>query len=140
VEATELFVRDLMTRDVVTLRPTDKLSTAEDVMHLGRMRHMPVLDDDGRLIGIVSQRDLFHNALVRLMGYKVADAQELRDAHTVAEAMTSNVVTVPPDTPLHEAARLMAERKIGSLVVIDDGKLMGILTEGDFVALVARMK
>jgi CBS domain-containing protein len=129
-------VRDVMTREVVTLKRNDKLTTAEDVMRLGRIRHMPVIDEDGQLCGIVSQRDLFHSALLKAMGYGTHAAQKLRDMYLVKETMTSEVATVSPDTPLAEAAARMLEHKIGSLVVVDDdGTMVGILTEADFVKL-----
>ena len=130
-------VRDLMTRDLVTLNQNDKLRVADDVMRLGRIRHLPVLDDDGALVGIVSQRDLFHNALLRAMGYgSHATSQALND-FLVKEAMCSSPVTTAPDTPLAEAARLMLDRKIGCLLVTENDSLVGLVTEADFVALVA---
>jgi CBS domain-containing membrane protein len=63
------YVRDLMTRDVATLGRNESLRTADDVMRLGRIRHLPVVDEDGSLAGIVSQRDLFHSGLLRALGY-----------------------------------------------------------------------
>jgi len=66
----EMRVRDAMTREVTTLKRNDKLTLADDIMHLGRIRHLPVLDDYGRqLVGIVSQRDLFRGALATALGY-----------------------------------------------------------------------
>ncbi len=130
-------VRDLMTSDLVTLDHNEKLLVADDVMRLGRIRHLPIVDADGRLVGIVSQRDLFHSALLKALGYGTHAQRSALDLIAVKEAMKSDVVTVAPDTPLVEAAKLMLERKIGCLVVTDAGKIAGILTEGDFVKLVA---
>ena len=65
----EFRVEDAMTADVATLDPNDQLSTADTVMRLGRIRHMPVIDEEGKLVGIVSQRDLFRGALLRALGY-----------------------------------------------------------------------
>jgi CBS domain-containing protein len=132
-----MLVRDLMTREVVTLEPNDRLATAEDVMRLGRIRHMPVVDD-GELVGIVSQRDLFHNALLKALGYGTRAAQKAREALLVKEAMTTEVATVAPDVPLVEAAQIMLDRKIGCLPVIEDGRLVGLITEADFVRLATR--
>lgn len=126
-----------MTRGVVTLGPNDKLTTADDVMRLGRIRHMPVVDD-GELVGIVSQRDLFRGTLLRALGYGRGVEDRVLDAMFVKDAMTTEVATVGPDTPLAEAAGLMLERKIGCLVVADEGELLGILTEADFVAMAAK--
>ena len=135
--AAPLLVRDLMTQDVVTVNRNDKLSVADDVMRLGRIRHMPVLDEDGELVGMVSQRDLFHNAVLKALGYGSHAQAKTLDMCVVKEAMTEPVQTTAPSTPLQEAAKLMADRKIGCLVVTDQGKVVGILTEGDFVKLVA---
>jgi CBS domain-containing membrane protein len=130
-------VRDVMTRDVVTLDRNDKLLVADDLMRLGRIRHLPVVDEEGRLAGIVSQRDLFHSGLIKALGYGTHAQRQALDMVVVKEAMRSEVVTTTPDTPLREAARLMLERKIGCLVVLDDSRLAGILTESDFVKLAA---
>jgi CBS domain-containing membrane protein len=134
-----LRVRDVMTPDVTTLKRNDKLTLADDIMHLGRIRHLPVLDDDGQqVVGLVSQRDLFRGALARVLGYGRRAQRKVLDTLSVKEVMTSDVITTSPDTPLTEAARVLAERKIGCLPVVEDGRLVGILTEGDFVAMVAR--
>jgi CBS-domain-containing membrane protein len=133
-------VRDVMTREVVTLERNDKLATADSVMRLGRIRHMPVLDEEGHLAGLVSQRDLFRGALLRALGYGTAAEKKMLDLVVVKEAMTTDVVTISPDATLAEAARLMLERKIGCLVVVEGEKLIGILTEADFVARFAESK
>ena len=130
-------VRDIMTRDVVTLDRNEKLLAADDLMRLGRIRHLPVVDDDGQLSGIVSQRDLFHNGLIKALGYGTHAQRQALDMVAVKDAMHSEVVTTTPDTPLREAARLMLERKIGCLVVLNDSRIAGILTESDFVKLAA---
>lgn len=135
----ELRVRDAMTSEVTTLKRNDKLSLADDIMHLGRIRHLPVLDDDGQeLVGIVTQRDLFRGALAKALGYGQSAQRKIMDTLLVKEVMGTDVITTRPDTPLVEAARVLVERKIGCLPVVEDGHLIGILTEGDFVAMVAR--
>ena len=131
-------VRDLMTKDVVTLERNDKLSLADTVMRLGRNRHMVVLNEAGEVTGVVSQRDLFQGALMRAMGYGTTTQKRMMDTILVKEVMSTDPLTTTPDTPVPEAARLMAERKFGCLPVIEGGKLAGIVTEGDFVAYFAR--
>jgi CBS domain-containing protein len=126
-------VRDLMTSEVTTLRRNDKLSIADDVMRLGRIRHLPVLDEDELVVGIVSQRDLFRGALARALGYGAHAQQKLLDQLLVKEVMTNDPTTISPDAPLADAAHLMLRQKIGALVVTEDGRLAGILTEADFV-------
>ena len=131
-------VSDLMSTDVVTTGKNDVLSVADDLMKTHRFRHMPVLDEDGRLAGLVSQRDLLLNALVRALGFGTVAGDKMKGKIAVKEVMTNDVLTTTPHTPLGEAAGLMADRKIGCLPVVDNGKLVGILTEGDFVAAAAQ--
>jgi len=132
-------VSDLKSAEVATLRRNDKLAIADDVMQVGRVRHTPVLDDHSDdLVGILSQRDLFRGALSRALGYGSHAQQKLLNQLAVKDVMTTDPVTTTSDTPLAEAARLMLERKIGCLPVVDDGKLVGILTESDFVQLALR--
>ena len=128
-------VRDVMSSEVTTLDVNDKLEIADDVMRLGRIRHMPVLEPDGSIAGVVSQRDLFRGALARCLGYGEHAQQKLLGILLVKEVMSTNPATIGPDTPLSEAARILHEKKIGCLLVVEDGKLVGILTEGDFVRL-----
>jgi CBS domain-containing membrane protein len=131
-------VKDLMTVEVTTLKRNEQLTLADDLMRLGRIRHLPVLDDDGRsLVGIITQRDLFRGALARALGYGEHASRKLLNTFTVKDVMITDVLTTTPETPLRDAARVMQERKIGCLPVVKNGRLEGIITEGDFVALVA---
>jgi CBS domain-containing protein len=131
-------VRDLMTPDVATLRRNDVLSIADDIMRLGRIRHLPVVDEDtGELVGILTQRDLFRGSLARAIGYGETAQRKLLDTLVVKELMNEDLTTTTPDTPLTEAARLMLERKIGCLPVVEGDRIVGILTEADFVGLAA---
>ena len=135
----ELKVRDVMTADPTTLKRNEKLTLADDIMRLGRVRHLPVLDDDGQLlVGIVTQRDLFRDALAQALGYGRHAQRKLLESLAVKDVMATEVVTITPDASLVYAARLLTERKIGCLPVVENGRLVGILTEGDFVALIAR--
>ena len=131
-------VADVMTREVTTLRRNDRLSLADDVMKQKRIRHLPVLDEDGGLAGILSQRDLFHGALVRALGYGASQQERLLALLVVKEIMETEVVTTTPGTSLADAARTMVERKIGCLPVVSEDRLVGILTEGDFVEFAAQ--
>ena len=136
-----LRVRDLMTSDVTTLKRNDQLTLADDIMNLGRIRHLPVLDDDEQeLVGLVSQRDLFRGALAKALGYGKHGQRKVLDNLLVKEVMATDLVTTTPDTPLVDAAKILMTRKIGCLPVVEGGRLVGILTEADFVGLVARRK
>jgi acetoin utilization protein AcuB len=88
-------------------------------------RHLPVVDADGSLVGIVDRADL------ELFLSEAGSPSIMKRQHRVDQAMTHEVVTVPPDCPLEEAATLMVEHKIGSLPVVDAGKVAGIITETD---------
>ena len=136
-----LKVRDVMTADPTTLKRNDKLTLADDIMRLGRVRHLPVVDDDDQtLVGIVTQRDLFRDALAQALGYGRHAQRKILDSLSVKDVMNTSVITTTPETSLVEAAQLLTERKIGCLPVVENGRIVGILTEGDFVALVARDK
>jgi acetoin utilization protein AcuB len=141
IEMKDLKVRDVMSVDPTTLKRNDKLTLADDIMRLGRVRHLPVLDDDGQaLVGIVSQRDLFRDALAHALGYGRHAQRKMLDTLSVKDVMNTDVATTGPDASIVEAARILTERKIGCLPVVDKGRLVGILTEGDFVALIASGK
>lgn len=131
----ETLVRDLMTHDVQTVDPNDALLSADRIMQLGRFRHLVVVGTDGSLMGVLSQRDLFHNALLRALGYGSHAAHNAMEGLVVKEVMTNSPLTTTPTTPLASAAATMVEAKVGCLPVLDHGKLVGILTESDFVKL-----
>jgi CBS domain-containing protein len=127
-------VSELMSKDLKTVERNDELSLADDVMKMKRVRHLPVMED-GRLVGILSQRDLFHAALSTAMGFGQKASKEFLKTVPVKEAMADELVTIGPSDDVKDAARLMTERKIGCLPVVDDGRLVGILTESDFLKL-----
>lgn len=128
-------VQRLMTPVVKTLQRNDQLTIADDVMREQRIRHLPVLDEEGVVCGVVSQRDLFRGALARALGYGQTAQQKMHSMLLVKEVMSTTVVTIGPHEPLANAARLMLENKVGCLPVLDGEKLVGILTESDFVKL-----
>ena len=134
---TSLRVADVMTREVRTLGPNDQLALADELMKQGHFRHVVVVDD-GRVVGVLSQRDIFHGALAWSLGYGRKAHEQLLAASSVKNVMASHVVTVDQAAPLAEAAALLREHKIGCLPVVAGDALVGILTEGDFLALLAR--
>ena len=135
--ATSLRVRDVMSREVHTVKRNDELAIADELMKQKRVRHLPVLDEDGEVCAVVSQRDLFRGALLRALGYGSRAEELMLKQVAVKEAMSAEIQTTAPDTPVADAARVMIERKIGCLPVIENGRLVGIVTETDFVRLVA---
>jgi len=126
-----------MSREVHTVKRNDELAIADELMKQKRVRHLPVLDEDGEVCAVVSQRDLFRGALLRALGYGSRAEELMLKQVAVKEAMSAEIQTTAPDTPVADAARVMIERKIGCLPVIENGKLVGIVTETDFVRLVA---
>ena len=133
-----LRVEDVMSRDLFTLGRNDKLSVADDLMKQKRVRHIPVLDGDGALAGIITQRDLFRGILLKSLGYGSRAEERLLESLLIKDAMHEDVITTTPDTPLADAARLMMEKKIGCLPVVADGELVGLISEADFVEQFAR--
>jgi CBS domain-containing protein len=124
-------VRDLMEPEVVTLAATDTLDFAGDLMQLGRIRHLPVVAPGDRLVGILSQRDLFRAAVSSLLQFQ-HDAQRAWLAKIRVEAvMTPNVITIDPGAAIRQAVDLMLEHRIGCLPVVEAGRLVGLLSETD---------
>lgn len=132
----DLLVRDLMTSDVVTLEANESLLLADDVMRLARIRHLPVVQPDGKLAGLVTHRDMLRASVSSLAGLSRTEEANIKGAIPVREVMKREVTTVGPDRTALEACRLILERKLGCLPVVDgEGRLVGILTEADFVEL-----
>ncbi len=134
---TELLARDVMTREVKTLRRNDLISMADELMKVGRFRHVVVLDEDDQVAGVISQRDIFYGALAWTVGQSRSAHDRALEAYPVKNVMQTNVVSVDPETRLRDVASLMIERKIGCVPVVEGNQLVGILTEGDFLSLLA---
>jgi CBS domain-containing membrane protein len=128
-----LRVRDLMTKEVRTVGRNDKVSDADALMDSARVRHLPVLDDAGALAGILSRRDVYRTALRRTFGYGEKALDQILGNLVVKDLMTSRVETAAPDDALEDAARRMLEKRISSLVVVEGARVVGMLTESDFV-------
>ena len=128
-------VRDIMAKNPVVLGRNDTLDLVEDIMNLGRIRHMPVVDEE-KLVGIVSQRDLFRSALITALGFGRKTQRALIKTIKVKEIMTEHPITISSDATVKEAARVMMENKIGCLPVVEDEKLLGLITETDILCYV----
>ena len=133
-----MFVRDLMQTEVVTLEVGDTLDLADDIMRLGRIRHMPVTAH-GQLVGILSQRDLFRAAISSALQLRPAAEREWLAKIHVREVMTTKVFTVEPDEPVHTAVTHMIEKRVGCLPVVQHSKLVGLLSESDCLRFLARL-
>ncbi len=130
----QLLVRDLMTSEVETVHPGSTLAELLDLLQERNIRHVPVVDDEGELVGLVTQRDLLRRSLAARGDLPMTVREEVVAHRTVDEFMTAGVMTVDPDSPLAEAAELILDNKLGCLPVVEGPHLVGILTESDFVA------
>lgn len=125
-------VGQFMSTDLFTVRPDDLVDLAASLMDWKHVRHVPVEDDDGRLLGIVSHRDLLHILAQGVAGQSTAPV-------AVRQIMKPQPLTVAPDTPTLEAIALMRQHRIGCLPVTEDGRLVGIVTAQDFLSLSAEL-
>lgn len=130
-----LRVRDLMTQGVLTMTPDDQLSDLRDLMYSRNVRHVPIVDRGGELRGLVSYRDLLRNTLFDRPRISEHVADEILAFLRVEDVMTRHVQTIGPAEPLQRAAEVMLRQRYGCLPVVSDGRLVGILTESDFVRL-----
>jgi CBS domain-containing protein/gamma-glutamylcysteine synthetase len=121
-------VEQFMTTDLYTVGPDEAIELVANLMTWKRIRHVPVEDGDHRLVGMVSQR-----SLVRLIAERVAELG--KGTIAVRDAMTTDLITIAPETPTLDAIALMRRHKVGSLPVIKDGRLVGIVTESDFLTI-----
>jgi CBS domain-containing protein len=126
-------VREIMTPAPVTIAPEAPLAAALAVMRQHEIRHLPVVDLDGRFVGIVTDRDLRQASFARFRSL----TQGARDI-LVQDVMTCGVVTIDPGATIARAASVMFERRIGSLPVVENGQIAGILTERDLLKLLMR--
>jgi acetoin utilization protein AcuB len=125
-------VKEVMVKEVATLDVNDELSLANDIMRLGRIRHLPVVDGS-RLVGIVSERDLFRSSLAQALGYGGEVSRDLMKTLRIKDIMVKEVTTISPEAKLYDAVRLMIDKKIGCLPVVEDDRLVGLITETDIM-------
>ena len=128
-------VADYMVSEVTTL-PTDArlLDAALLIRRTGR-RHIPIVDDDSRPVGIISDRDVARMAPSMLGHVSQEEYNEIFESTPISRAMTKDPITVTPDTPVHQAVELLHTKKIGALLVVEEGRLVGILTVTDMLGL-----
>ena len=128
------YVRDLMTSEVVTLRADESVSSFRDVLYDHGFRHVPVVDDEGNLVGLLTERDLLRNVLTDQADVPISVREEIMYSTPIGDIMIRDVETVEPDDRLPIAAQIMLENKFGCLPVTDGTLLVGILTESDFIS------
>ncbi|MEE8504143.1 MAG: CBS domain-containing protein [candidate division NC10 bacterium] len=124
-----------MKTDLVQVSPSESVRTAWALLREHRIRHLPVVEDD-KLVGIITDRDVrlvFPSALTS--GQREQDPHDALEKVMVQEIMTKQVITVAPDTSIADAARIILERRIGGLPVVQGSRLVGIITKTDILAV-----
>ncbi len=130
-------VKDWMTRDVITVRTTTTLPEAHQIMQTEQIRRLPVTDDRGKLVGIITLGDVRGAEASPATSLSIWELNYLLAKLTVAEFMSPGPVTISPETTIGEAARVMLEHKVSGLpVTTPDGALVGIITESDIFSMV----
>jgi CBS domain-containing protein len=125
-------VKEWMSGSLTTTGPKTSVSEARELMRRKVIRHLLVTEGE-RLVGIVTDRDIRLNLPSPATSLSVWEINYLLTKLTVGDVMTKAVITVEPERPIEEAARLMLEHRIGALPVVEDGRLGGILTETDLL-------
>lgn len=126
-----MLVRSRMTPDVITVTPDTTLAEALSVARTHRIRHLPVLNG-GRLVGLVTDRDL-RQAMPPVWADRQEELQLALRTRKVGEVMTTTIITTSPDLPVEEAGKLLYQNRIGCLPVLEEERLVGILTETDLL-------
>jgi acetoin utilization protein AcuB len=126
-----MFMSDVMTSNVFTIGSTTSLAEARRVMDAHRLRRLPVVDR-GKLVGIVSRDALDRAGPSQMASLNIHEITRLLNKLTVKEVMVKDLVTVSPDATVEEAVTMAQERKVGALLVVDTGRLVGIATTNDF--------
>jgi acetoin utilization protein AcuB len=132
-------VRDVMARPAVTFRQAMTVGAAVKTMRARNIRHAPVVDDTGRLVGMVSDRDLRSAVLEPALRDAFEDLDRVLRSQTVKDVMTWGMVSVKPDTLLREAAGVIHANKIGAVPVVEHGRVVGMLAVGDVLKAVIQM-
>jgi acetoin utilization protein AcuB len=126
-----MFMSDVMTCNVITIPSTTSLAEARRIMDTHHMRRLPVVDR-GKLVGIVTRDALDRAGPSQLTSFSIHDITRLLNKLTVKEVMVRDLVTVSPDATVEEAVTVAQQKKVGALLVVDDGRLVGIATTNDF--------
>jgi acetoin utilization protein AcuB len=134
-----MLVRERMSRHPYTITPDTSIQDALRRMHEVHVRRFPVLDSSGKLVGIVAERDLLYASPSPATALSIYEIHYLLAKLTVAEVMKRDIVTITEDSLVEDAARIMTDRKIGSLPVVRDGQLVGIITETDLFKLFSEL-
>ena len=128
-------VQDLMSEELNTLNPANTVHEAREVMLKNRIRHIPIVDDEGEFVGLVTKHDILEVSVSALAEIDNDTRDELESSIPLGEIMITDITIADAETSLLEAAKFMLEQKHGCLPVFENSQLIGILTEADFVKL-----
>jgi len=126
-----MFVRDRMTPDPVCGYPEMPVTDAQEIMRERRIRHLPITDGEGKLVGLVTQRSLLRALPSDVSSFSQFEISYVLAKIKVGHVMVTDVTTIDEDTAIEVAARIMADQKIGCLPVMRNGELGGIITDND---------
>jgi acetoin utilization protein AcuB len=126
-----MLIRERMSHPVITINADSSMKEALDLMRREHIRRLPVINKRGQMVGIVTETDLAKASPSEATTLSVFEIRELTNRVKVEEIMTSEVVTIAEDTPIEEAARIMADCDVSGLPVMREGKLVGLITETD---------
>lgn len=130
-----MYVSDLMTSNVFTLKPTDTLRDVRMLMNLAKIRHIPVTDSENMFLGLVTHRDLLAFTISKLADIDLEEQHSIEVSITISDIMQTEVATTAPTMTLRETAEVLYRNKYGCLPVLENGILVGIITEADFLRL-----
>lgn len=133
-----MFVKDVMTTNVITISPETTFYEAMEIIRAKGVRRLPVVKDD-KVVGIVAEKDLLKASPSQATTLDVWELTTLLSKLKVKQIMKKDIVHVHPSTPIEEAAKIMADKKIGSLLVLEEEKLIGIITETDIFKVFINM-
>ena len=126
-------IQEFMHTEVVTVNRKESIAAANNKMMEKSIKHLPVVDDKGRLVGVITPRDLRRGSIGEMTTMDVPELLWALSRINVAQIMFANPVTIAPHQSAQEAAALMVDKKIACLPVVEDGKLVGIVTERDIL-------
>ncbi len=134
-----MLVGNRMTLHPITVSPHSSVADAMAIMRERKIRRLPVLDSLGHLVGIVSDRDILQALPSPATSLAKWEIPGLLDKLMIEKVMTTGVISIPEDTPLEEAARIMADSRIGGLPVMRGAALVGIITESDLFKVLLQL-
>jgi len=128
-----MYVEQIMSANVDSVKATDKLSHAAQLMRENNRRYLPVVDDNNHLVGLFGQKQLAHAEPSPITTLSAGEVNYLTSKVTVGELMIKEVFTCTPQTLLEDAGRIIRDKKVGNLPVIDNGEVVGVVSETDIL-------